>query len=367
MRAERKSAFNSIKIVLGLGLLSFIMVLLNGFSVNAAKDRGIFTSGNFTYEEAYGTLSLREYRGPSVSHITIPGKLDGKIVNDIGNTKGGIFKNAKSIKSITIEEGVTDISGMAFDGCANLEEVHLPASLRDIENHDIAPFEGCKSLKKITVAAGNPNFYAKDGVLFQKQYKALFYYPSGKMQKSYRVPEGIKVIQRFGSNPYLEKVILPRSAVRIGHLCFANVFNLKSIVASDGIKKIDGKEPFRKNSKVKVIAYKNSFLWNYAKKEGIKVSSRLVKEPAAVKAEKTKAGIQLNWKSNEDASGYMIYRSSGNGKFTKAGQVPKSSRERWTDKRAVKGKTYDYKVRAYRDLGKTRIYSKDSQTVHIKN
>ena len=53
-----------------------------------------------------------------------------------------------SIKSIVIQNGITEIGYGAFDDCKNLTSISLPNSLRVI---DVASFKGCSSLSTFTI------------------------------------------------------------------------------------------------------------------------------------------------------------------------------------------------------------------------
>lgn len=340
----------------------FVMLAVAGIRAQAS---GQIIAGDYVYKEVYGGVALTEYQGPDTAHVVIPGKLNGKIVTEI---QPGIFKNGASIKRLTVEEGVREIFGGAFESCVNLEEINLPSTVVDIEMHDLTGFDGCKSLKRITVEKENPQYYSQDGVLFSKKTKSLFYYPAGKRKKTYRVPEGVKAIGIFGENPYLEKIILPRSARILFHGCFMRPYNLKNVVASDGIKKLEGADHFGFTGKVKVTAYPNTFLWKYAKKEGIPYQNRSVKKPASVKGKRERQGIRISWDKNEDASGYVIYRSEEkNGKYRRVKQIKKASKSTWMDKDAQKGLTYFYKVCSYRTVANTKLYSQYSKLIVVKS
>lgn len=87
--------------------------------------------------------------------------------------------------------------------------------------------------------------------------------------------------------------------------------------------------------------------------------------------------VVLKWRQAKRASGYEIYRSEErNGEYTKIKTVPKPGRLKWTDEGLERGKTYYYKIRAYRKLGGQRervygsyssVYKKDSSGWIYKN
>lgn len=79
----------------------------------------------------------------SVEEIIIPGSLKEIIPFT--------FNEAKSLKTVTIEEGCKKIDAWAFKNCTALETVYLPTTMMDV--HDKA-FEGCGNvelIKKTTV------------------------------------------------------------------------------------------------------------------------------------------------------------------------------------------------------------------------
>lgn len=55
------------------------------------------------------------------------------------------------IKNVTVQEGITNISANAFNGCSNLESVKLPSTIRSIGNN---AFDGCKALPVVTIPFG---------------------------------------------------------------------------------------------------------------------------------------------------------------------------------------------------------------------
>ncbi len=77
----------------------------------------------------------------------------------------------------------------------------------------------------------------------------------------------------------------------------------------------------------------------------------------------TKKGIVLKWSKVTGAEGYMVYRKTGSGSYSKIATVKGNSKVTYTDKKAKKGKTYSYKIKAY----KSKTYSAYSNTKTIKD
>ncbi len=84
-----------------------------------------------------------------------------------------------------------------------------------------------------------------------------------------------------------------------------------------------------------------------------------------VKAKKTK--VFLKWKRNKKATGYKIYRSmKKKGAYKCIKTIKKAKTTSYYDKKVKKGKTYFYKIRAYRKSGKKTMYSGFSPVKRVK-
>jgi len=85
----------------------------------------------------------------------------------------------------------------------------------------------------------------------------------------------------------------------------------------------------------------------------------------SVKAGKKKAVLQ--WIAVDRADGYVIWRGTKkNGKYAKAAAVKKGSAVKYTDKKLKKGKKYYYKIKAYRNINGTKVYSGYSEVKSVK-
>ena len=75
----------------------------------------------------------------------------------------------------------------------------------------------------------------------------------------------------------------------------------------------------------------------------------------------------LTWKKVSLASGYQVYRaSSKNGKYSLVTTIKKGSTVSCTNKKLTTGKTYYYKVRAYRTVGGKKVYGAYSSVKAVK-
>ena len=82
---------------------------------------------------------------------------------------------------------------------------------------------------------------------------------------------------------------------------------------------------------------------------------------------KTKRSAAITWKRVAGANGYKVYRSTKkNGKFKAVKTIKKGKTVKFVNKKLKKGKRYYYKVRAYRTVGKKKVYGKSSIARSVK-
>lgn len=162
----------------------------------------------------------------------------------------GAFENT-AITSLNLPNGIEKIGMLAFSGCKNLESVVFPKKLKTV---GYQVFAGCDKLKSVTINENllelhpyvlseipnlldiyvddkNLNYKSVDGVLFDKSGKTLIIYPCGRTDKLYTVPEGTEIIghDAFVGMDELEKVVLPKSLVRLETQAFAVCRGLKYV------------------------------------------------------------------------------------------------------------------------------------------
>lgn len=146
------------------------------------------------YHEFISTKNtLIEYNGPG-GNIIIPDN-----IKRIGNH---VFFNNYNINSITIPEGVTDVSYASFARCKFLKTVKLPSTLKRIDRHAFSycptlelieipegvttighfAFSGCSGLKKIVVPESVTNI-EKD--IFNRCNNVTIYTPKDSYMELY--------------------------------------------------------------------------------------------------------------------------------------------------------------------------------------
>lgn len=81
---------------------------------------------------------------------------------------------------------------------------------------------------------------------------------------------------------------------------------------------------------------------------------------------KTKQSL-ISWNKVYGANGYLVYRSTKKDSgYRLITTLNKGSKVKYSNKFLRKGKTYYYKVKAYRIVNGKKIYSSVSKTVKIK-
>lgn len=116
-----------------------------------------------------------------------------------------------------------------------LSTLIIPAGVKKI-------FHGIWSYcEEVIVDENNQNYYSKDGVLFDKNHK-LLWYPLKKSDSHYDVPDGTVEIEAgaFMWNQNIEEVTMPDSVEEVGNSAFFNCGNLKSVDTAAGL----GEEAF---------------------------------------------------------------------------------------------------------------------------
>lgn len=93
-----------------------------------------------------------------------------------------------------------------------------------------------------------------------------------------------------------------------------------------------------------------------------------ISAPSKVSAKRqTYNSIFIKWSKVAKASGYALYRStSKNGTYTRIATIKSEKSLEYIDKRCICGKTYYYKIRAYRTSGKKNDYGKETNWVATK-
>ena len=124
-------------------------------------------------------VTITSYIGDE-ERVEIPGQIEGYPVTKIG----GIFGTYKNLS--------------------------IPATVEEISSIYSS------NLENINVDNQSQYFTSKDGVLFSKNEAHLIYYPMGRKDTSYYIPEGTTAIENgFEGSMYLESIYIPKTVSQI--------------------------------------------------------------------------------------------------------------------------------------------------------
>lgn len=194
------------------------------------------------------------------SLLDIPSEVnyDGSAYAVKGIEKGAFVKHT-GIKRVVIHNGVEEIQDNCFSGCANIQEINIPASVRILGN-DLFAF--CISLKRICVNKKNIYFDSREdcNAIIRKRDNSLIYgckatvIPStiksinthayyGCMIEKVMIPEGVEHLYplSFSSCPILRDIYIPSSMDTIDCQSFLECPCITSIKVSHKNKKYDSR------------------------------------------------------------------------------------------------------------------------------
>lgn len=135
------------------------------------------------------------------------------------------FYGCEDWKGATIPQNARHVGALAYAGCFSVEDIYIPKSVETIG--DMA-FLGCEKMTDIIVDEANPYWNSVEGVLYSKDLKTLYCYPTGKRSESFTVPEGVEHIyyKAFALTLHLKEINLPNTIRSIGEQVFVTAEHL---------------------------------------------------------------------------------------------------------------------------------------------
>lgn len=164
--------------------------------------------------------------------ITVPDEMDGHKI--VGLYKGAFSTNEAS--EIILSEGIKTIGENMFS--SKLKKLTIPGSCETIEGTE--PFVDCTELEEITVSDGDGGaFSSENGVLYDRDKKALLVYPRGKHDKIFKAPDSVEKISisAFCGNATLEEVDLPKVTI-IENYAFETCDKLNKVKFSKDLESV---------------------------------------------------------------------------------------------------------------------------------
>lgn len=263
----------------------------NGVLYNKDKSAVLYVvpayKGTLDFLKTVDTIGYYAMSGLNQASITVP--------DNITDIRDGAFYGAKSsqihwnknvktinsnifsyseVTSLVIPEGVQVLQEDAISYCKKCKWVSLPSSLTSMEyDGDFGSvLKGMPALEKVEVAAGNPVYQSKNGLLF-KGKNELLRYPAAKKGKTYKVPKKVRLANySFDSLKYLKKIELKQggkanSSYNFMSNCTGVTVRLpKSFTVFPSAGHTADFPMFRDCKNCKALVYKNSKAHKFFKK-----------------------------------------------------------------------------------------------------
>ena len=148
----------------------------------------------------------------------------------------GVFSGCSSLPSFNVER-IATVGDYAFESCTSLASVTFSEKLKEFGNY---VFSEDSALVSISVDEDNPYFSTEDGILYDKEKNTLIWYPSGKTNAKYFLPQSVITIpvgMDFYKCQNLEEVYITNSAPpSLGTLNYDSSRNLSIFVPKTAVE-----------------------------------------------------------------------------------------------------------------------------------
>lgn len=105
----------------------------------------------------------------------------------------------------------------------------------------------------------------------------------------------------------------------------------------------------------------------YSKFSAVKTAKPVLAKVTGVKAKAGTKKATVSWSKVSGADGYVVYRCDSGSKYKTVKTITNSKKVKWTNSKLKKGKTYKYRVKAYRIVDGKKVYSTSySKIVKVK-
>jgi len=210
----------------------------------------------------------------------------GKNINYIGKSA---FKKCASLESVEIAEGVKSIGEMAFFECSKLNSISIPSTVKKI---DTAAFYNT-NIKHIDFAS-DEYFVEKDGVVYDKDMKTIYFALSAADLSEYECPKTVNTIYSYAFAGHdeltsftinegvkkldicvfldckgLTELRLPSTVVSVASLCISNS-GIKKIYIPKTTETFDKEAFYKMEEQLTIVTTKNSKAAKYAEENNIK-------------------------------------------------------------------------------------------------
>ena len=189
---------------------------------NCSGIRGFYGNKKYCSEDHYCLIINNEivkFVGYDITDYVIP--------NGIVGIRGDGFRNMVNLHSVTFPDSMLDVASSMFEGCTNLEYLFGKCVSED-----------CK------------------GIIINNEFKSLVLH---KGIKEYVVQDGVRSIGwgAFSELPELEVITIPDCVTDIAAYAFSWCSNLKKVVLSSHLERINYYNPFLGSPNIEEIYFRS--------------------------------------------------------------------------------------------------------------
>lgn len=194
-------------------------------AANAFKGLETLTTVVFEDDVKIVSIGANAFAGTGITEIIIPASVTS--ISEYAFADSALSK-------LTFNEGETlSLGSNAFANTA-LKTVTLPASVNAFQG---AVFAGCNALEAVEVVETNATYKDIEGVLFTKDESEILFYPVGRKDAKYALPENVATIGAsvFQNNQYITEITIGEKVVTIGANAFDGCANLTLVdISTEG-------------------------------------------------------------------------------------------------------------------------------------
>lgn len=175
------------------------------------------------------------------------------------------FEGAEHLKEIIFSETVTTIKGNAFHRALSLEIIHLPTSLKNIEEN---AFDSLTKIKEVHIKSLSSWLEVEHKGLYSSPFcDSADLYVNGELLEHLEIPSYVSEIpgRSFMGCQSIKTVIISGATQTIGQSAFFGCKSIESVDIKDGVKSIEGSAFYGCSSLKEVnIPVSVKYIGNYA-------------------------------------------------------------------------------------------------------
>lgn len=121
----------------------------------------------------------------------------------------------------------TNSSYVNYGGKGTLK---IGSNVKGLAENNVYFFNNC--ISSVEVSSDNKYLKSKDGVLYSKDMKTLYYYPAMKKSKKFTIPSSVTKVSKyaFHKNVFVEQINMGKNVKNVGVKAFSECYKLKKFV-----------------------------------------------------------------------------------------------------------------------------------------